>query len=490
MGFNTLSTIVITLFILTCLQKFVLSELKQHIDGNKFHLELKNASCSTNDLNHSPLVECNGLKCETISKINNKQQLLWPKSRKEILHTYSTRSGDRFVTDSLPNLDFQENELDRTLNINTTLYVTKSTNEMSQEIYGFGTIFDLGGGNIPKENEETFQRIYGPIFKDLYGKFQSANQFTILSILVTRDSIVEHKISQTLLQLDALAIKSIDERDDNNKIKVILCLDDFESTLDMIEAFKETAKTISKLRVLQIWAVNVNQHWLLKNSSNEGILGYLQEFFSTQNILAKTNMTLVPDFVDAITRSQSILKGLIIKSQYSSPYNIMDYVRKSRSDLKIITVGRDKSEINEYGDWDTANNYAIEILNHLKYGSNGFLEAYSVVDILEQPNSKDCSIYSLRQSHDVHFRGPMFYAIGHFSRYVVPGSKLLKTSIFTQPNMFAAHYISFLTPQNYIISIIINDNDHMLPFRLAIDGHILAYLELQSKSFNTIITKQ
>lgn len=489
MGFNTQS-IVITFFILTCLQKFVLSELKQHTNENKFHLELKNASCSTNDLNHSPLVECNGLKYEEIS--NNKQELLWPKSQQEILHIYSTRSGDRFATDSLPNLDFQENELERTLNINTTLYVTKSSTnaERSQEIYGFGTIFDIGGANIPKENEQTFQQIYGPIFKDLYGQFGSANQFTILSILVTRESIVEQRISRTLLQLDALAIKSIGERDENNKVKVILSLDDFESTLDMIEALKATALAISKLRVLQIWAVDVNQHWLLKNSSNEGILGYLQEFFSTQNILARTNMTLVPDFVDAITKSQSILKGLVIKSQYSSPYNIIDYVRKSRNDLKIITVGRDKFEINEYGDWDTANNYAIEILNHLKYGSNGFLEASSVVDILKQPNSQDCSIYSLRQSHDVHFRGPMFYAIGHFSRYVTPGSKLLKTSVFTQPNMFAAHYISFLTPQNYIISIVINDNDHMLPFRLAVDGHILAYLELQSKSFNTIITRQ
>lgn len=479
-----IQSVISFLLILTCLHNAVLSEQNHIARGEFYDSEPKNATCSTSDLNHSLLVECNGANCEDITN----QETSWPKSLKEIVHVYSSRLGDRFAINSLPNLDFEENELERTLNINTTLYV--DSNQKGHEIYGFGTFLDATNNYDSKdeETEKTFNQVYEPIFKDLYGK--SANQFTILSISVTRDSIIEYKVSQNLLRIDSLAIRVLgkQEYDEFSKIKVILNLDDFERTLDMIEAMKETAKVMStKFKVLQIWAVSIDQNWLLKNSSNEGMLGYLQELFSTKNTFARTNFTVVPNFVDTISKSRSILRGLIIKSQYSTVYNILNYVKESRKDLKIITVGRGKFEVTEYGDWNTAQNYAVEILNHLKYGSSAFLEAHSAIDILKDPYSEDCPIYSLRQSHGVHFRGPMFYALGHFSRYIVPGSRLLKSNVFTQPNMFAAHYISFITPQNQIISIILNDNDHILPFRLAIDGHILAYVSLQPKSFNTII---
>lgn len=475
------------LLISTCSHEKVLGE-HNHITREKlYNSDPKGIEhCSTSDLDHSVLVECTGSDCDETKN----QGTTWPKIRSEIIHVYSSRSGDRFAVNSLPNLDFQENELERTLNINTTYYVNST--QRSHEILGFGTFLDPTLGFVSREEfENMFHQVYEQIFRDLYGKFQSNNQFTILSIPIARDSIIERKVYQNLLQIDSLATKVLgSENHEYSKIKVILNFEHLDRTLEMIEPLKETAKVMSEFRVLEIWAVTVDQDWLLENSSNESILEFLQELFSTKNTFARTNITLVPNFVDTITNSRSILRGLVIKSQYSSVYNTLEYVKGSRKDLIVITVGRDKLQITEYGDWSTAQDYAVEILNHLRYGSNAFVEASSTVDILKEPYSRDCSIYSLRQGHDVHFRGPMFYAIGHFSRYVVPGSRLLKSNVFTQPNMFAANYISFITPQNYIISIILNDNEHLLPFRLAVDGHIMAYSNLQPKSFNTIIIKQ
>lgn len=84
----------------------------------------------------------------------------------------------------------------------------------------------------------------------------------------------------------------------------------------------------------------------------------------------------------------------------------------------------------------------------------------------------------------------MFYSISHFSRYLPKGTLLLETSLFTQPNMFAAQYSAFLTPSNDIVTIVLNDNDHLLPFRVSVDGVIKIYTGLKPKSFNTFVLRR
>lgn len=447
------------------------------IDKDDAQVEPKKASCSTSDLNHSILVECN----ESNLDLNSSTDSLWPSSGNHIVHVWSSRSGDRFAVKPLEKLNVQESELERTLNINTTLYIY--SNHRKQEIHGFGTKIDFIDF-LSRENDKSLHTVYGPILKELFGN----NQFSMLSIPVPHTSILNEKASEALHQVDSLASKVLGNRP-NLKIKVILNLDDLEGTLEMIEALKAMAKSKSTLQMLQIWALTVNQDWLLKNSSNEGMLGFLQELFATKKVLAITNTTSGPEFVDAITKSQSALRGLLLKSSYSLGYNALIYIKESRGDLSILSLSSDKPRVEEYGDWDNSQNYAVEILKHLGHGSEGFLENISSINILREPYNQDCSIYSIGQTDNTHFRGPMFYAIGQFSRHVVPGSKLLETSVFTQPNMFAAHYISFITPLDYIVTIVLNDNEHMLPFRVAVDGHIVAYLNLQPKSFNTIVVK-
>ena len=79
--------------------------------------------------------------------------------------------------------------------------------------------------------------------------------------------------------------------------------------------------------------------------------------------------------------------------------------------------------------------------------------------------------------------------MGHFSKYLVPGSRRLDAELSTQPNMFAADYMAFITPKKHIVTIVLNNNGHDLPFRLAIDKNIRIHVMLKSKSFNTFVIK-
>lgn len=81
----------------------------------------------------------------------------------------------------------------------------------------------------------------------------------------------------------------------------------------------------------------------------------------------------------------------------------------------------------------------------------------------------------------------MFYAIGHFSRYITPGSIRLKTKLLSAPNMFDLHETAFLTPDNYIVQVVINANQHPVPFRVGLDKKTKLEVLLESKSFSTFI---
>ena len=86
-----------------------------------------------------------------------------------------------------------------------------------------------------------------------------------------------------------------------------------------------------------------------------------------------------------------------------------------------------------------------------------------------------------------YYRNPMFYAIGHFSRYVTPGSIRLQAKLFSAPNMYDLHQVAFMTPDNYLVQVVINGNQHPVPFRVGVNKRTKLEVMLDKKSFHTFI---
>jgi len=445
-------------------------------------LQLKriDGTCSDEELNHSPLVECKSQDC---SYITQDLDPIWPSDRNHLVHMHSSRSGNRFLVDNLENLNYRETEQEKLFDINTTLYV-HSTSRF-HEVLGFGATLDAHMLMLDIDDESLYTSLV-PILTDLFSKSPKGIELSILRLPITSEVITNYNITHLMHRVDTLITRVLG-RESGDRIRVIVNLEDLRSTMQIIEALKAIPSPAKKMNALDFWAVSLNQEWIFSSATNKEMLEYVKELFSTNQVLGVTKISESPSFTEPDV--QSIFGGLLIKSEFSAPYNFLDSVRSTSDKLTLITIGSDKPQTSDYGDWQNAQNYAVEILKHLTHGSNGFIEGLSVVDVLSDSKSQDCSIYSLQRSHQLHFRGPMFYAIGHFSRLIKPGSRRLAVEVYTQPNMFAAHYAAFATPQNQIVAIVLNDNEHLLPFRLAVDGKILSQVNLEPKSFNTIVVQ-
>lgn len=81
----------------------------------------------------------------------------------------------------------------------------------------------------------------------------------------------------------------------------------------------------------------------------------------------------------------------------------------------------------------------------------------------------------------------MFYAIGHLSRYIKPGSIRVKINFYSSPHMYASQYTAFVTPDNYLVVVVLNNNIGPMPVNIGINTRTKVESLLDTKSFNTFI---
>lgn len=471
---KTLSCIIITVLII---QWFGVTAISAEVDSSSKPVQ---GHCTTDDLNHSVLVECDDSSCE------GPNEAIWPENREQVIHMYSSRAGERFVVDKLPNLDYQETEQVRMFDINNTLYVKTNSNKLMGSIKGFGTTVDLER-LLAQFDDSSFDKNYGLIMKDLFGSPPYGNGFTILRIPITRANLLAGKnndISSLIVKLDTWALNNNVDR----KIKIIVSLEDIENGHGLHERLMSLSRSFQDCKTC--WAVAIN-NIELEMRKDGSIYQNLKSIIGTDNIYGLTNLSTIeqdPNLIAPLPsyHHQSFSSGILVKTEFSTVYNILDDLKKLYPN-NMLTIGGYRQQVVEYGDWLNARNYAVTILNLLKHGSNGFIEELSNVDIMADRSRHDTSIYNLRPDHNVHFKGPMYYAIGHFSRHLAEGSELLETSVTTAPNMFAAQYGAFKIRNGVVVAIVLNDNEHLLPFRLAVDGRIKAFTNIKPKSFNTFV---
>lgn len=449
--------------------------------------DLSDKTCSLEELDHSILVECdqdsNCKKNRPTGGAANQEEFSY-----NLVHIYSSRCGDRLNYKPLEVMNLIENDFDRSFNINSTLTVLTSPSERltsSNYVYGFGATLNLVD-LLRSLQDGTLSRSYKPLMNDLFS--DSGARISILRLVLSNETIACMDIGKVIQVLDELLV---DVGGSGKKIDLILDLGSLEWSASVDETLTQMSKDLGPIRAIESLTLANNSRSFFSQGSN----------IVASNVTDTSMMANIAPRVRSFSEAANFVQGqklinlnkLIIETDSPSPYDILNQVRQS-GNFSIFTVTRPRLRRSLLGDWHNAKDYAVEILNHLIHGSNAIIDPSSTLNVVpgQTPgDARDAPLYNIDPpTLRTHLRGPMYYAMSQFSRYLPRNSIPLKTDLFTQPNMFAAHYAAFLDPLDRIVAIVLNDNDHMLPFRLAVDGEIKAYILLKPKSFNTFILKR
>lgn len=154
------------------------------------------------------------------------------------------------------------------------------------------------------------------------------------------------------------------------------------------------------------------------------------------------NKDHIAEWADTLYEHKSAAKytdGIAFHWYSGDGFTAVDQVRRAHPEARLLaseaTYERyrfhDQTDL-EHGDWSFGEGYAHDILGDLNAGSIGWIDWNLLLDQDGGPNHADnpCDsalMADVRKSEV--YRHPQFYFVGHFSKYLLPGSKHLRASI-------------------------------------------------------------
>ncbi|KAJ8979724.1 hypothetical protein NQ317_006360 [Molorchus minor] len=125
--------------------------------------------------------------------------------------------------------------------------------------------------------------------------------------------------------------------------------------------------------------------------------------------------------------------------------------------------------------------YILDIIENLEYGTSGWLDWNMVLDETGGPTYIDNNVDSPIISNETlqeFYKQPMFYGIGHFSKFLRPGSVRLETIVSNEDTLKTT---GFLRPDNLTALIIFNSADENVTIQIEdtiiISIYIVKFLE-------------
>mmetsp|Transcript_134522 Transcript_134522/g.335627 ORF Transcript_134522/g.335627 Transcript_134522/m.335627 type:complete len:498 (+) Transcript_134522:105-1598(+) len=132
------------------------------------------------------------------------------------------------------------------------------------------------------------------------------------------------------------------------------------------------------------------------------------------------------------------------------------------------------------GDWSFGEGYAHDIIGDLNAGATGWIDWNLLLNQDGGPNHVDnvCDAAMLVKSGEVYVH-PQYYAIGHFSKYILPGSRRLRANVTntrsyegeTRPYGTCTaddglEATSFLRPDGLAVVVVLNCADKPVAFKI------------------------
>ena len=141
------------------------------------------------------------------------------------------------------------------------------------------------------------------------------------------------------------------------------------------------------------------------------------------------------------------------------------------------------------GNWEFGQDYAEDIIRDMIYWASGWVDWNMVLDMMGMPNwlgtrSTQSAPIIVNKDKNEYYKNPTFYAIGHFSKFLPPGSQRIGMSPEKiDDNGF--HSIIFRRPDNGTSVIVINTRkeSQVLTFEDSEIGQLK--MQIEPNSFNS-----
>ncbi|RZC36652.1 glucosylceramidase-like, partial [Asbolus verrucosus] len=139
------------------------------------------------------------------------------------------------------------------------------------------------------------------------------------------------------------------------------------------------------------------------------------------------------------------------------------------------------------GSWERGELYSIDIIEDMLNWVEGWVDWNMVLDVTGGPNYIDNSVDSpiiVNATAGEFYKQPMYYHLGHFSKFVPRGSVRVSSSAVFDKKIKT---VAFQRPDDGIVVIILNRKEEVVPVAIIDESRGNAEIELSARSITTIL---
>lgn len=506
------------------------------------------SACDQELLDKTFVSQCNPTLCEpALEGLGAKFDVdEWPTSSQEVVHIVSSRAGLRFSINRYKAFDTTEFYYEDS-HVNGTIFV--DTQVKYQKILGFGTtLTDSSCKNVDDLPADIRQRLINDYFNPHDGIGLNLIRVPIGSTKYSYSNYVLDQPDENQVELspydldhrlpiikDAMTaagklksrVKVIASSDSapaeykqNRQIVYGGSLED--SKIENYANYLVNFINAYKSHGIDIWSLILSESPMtnqissksnsdtmdfnsmsMRPSQAKALISSIEKAASKHTNLGKFRLLIlgddrsyIPVWADSMfgstdTSASVAGVGYNCNGQQPTSYDNLVYVSNRYPTKYLLATRGSVNAPMKLGNWQYAENYVTEMVKNLQYGSVGWIDHNLALDLQGGPaiseKFKADAAVIVDPKRSSYYRNPMFYAIGHLSRYVKPGSTRVKIDFHSSPHMYASQYAAFLTPQNYLVVFVANNNIGPMPVNIGINTRTKTEALLDTKSFNTFL---
>ncbi|XP_018316199.1 glucosylceramidase isoform X2 [Mycetomoellerius zeteki] len=231
------------------------------------------------------------------------------------------------------------------------------------------------------------------------------------------------------------------------------------------ENYKYISQTNSTSINAMAWTAEEERDWIIYNLAPT----LKKNNFGDIKILTMDDTRLsIPDWPKTVfedRRARDIISGIAVHfyfDHFISP-SVLNEIKELFPEQSILYTEGCAGVFEEQkvilGSWKRAELYAANIIETMSHWVSTWIDWNIALDMNGGPNWIKNFVDSpiiINSNANEFYKQPMFYAIGHFSKYVPPGSMRIGTTSKKTANI---RNIAFSTPDGSIVLVILNLNE-------------------------------
>ncbi|KAJ8974330.1 hypothetical protein NQ317_002513 [Molorchus minor] len=170
------------------------------------------------------------------------------------------------------------------------------------------------------------------------------------------------------------------------------------------------------------------------------------------------------------------------------PAEVLDLTRSNKKDVFLLSTEACTQGI-ELGSWARATEYIGSIIEYLQHGSAGWIDWNMALNMTGGPTFigyvSDAPIL-VNASAQEFYKQPLFYAMGHFSKFIPPGSIRLDVALSIK-EVEDLEFVAFLRPDDLVAVILFNNGTTSATVQIDNKGLSSDPIELARKSLTTVL---